>query len=392
MMMYNFEQQLQQNLIENTSIKSSIKNKIRKSNSLESDSQQQQQQQQQNFNQSQNQLINQKLQYWLNNDQCDTILKFQVNLTQKLKQITKIFELNQNNIEVIQILLKRQYQICSYIASGGFGQVYNGKIQQREYYGTSQIKEGNKDIQIYGYTKKYAPQELIKSEQKKLGYHTDLYSLGKTLQYVIIYFKQRNSSKEGLEFENIIDNFMVQEDIEKRFDCLQIHKMFFNKIAIHKNQEFLNCYAKKIDELFKLQPFDNNKDIQFFQEIQLYYYQTLLQIGQLDETNNSYRDNISNLLFNIGQFLLSQRKHSEAERYFQDSLKIKQELLNSYENPEQKKRISADISSCLDKISWVFLAKADYEKSLKFSFESLKAISIYKVRNIRSQQSICQSL
>ncbi|EWS76539.1 tetratricopeptide repeat protein (macronuclear) [Tetrahymena thermophila SB210] len=229
------------------------------------------------------------------------------------------------------------------------------------------INESENEVKIKGYTKNYAPKELILNNNQKAGNWSDTFSLGKTFQEVLQVYQQING-QEIKEFNEFV-NQMTEDDINKRPDCLKIHEMFFSYVLNLKENfkdkyEFYKLYTNKIQQLLLLFAFDENKDRQFYSDVQIYYNKLLLTFYlNMDDTNQPCnRPGLATLYYNLGNCYFEQRKPKEALKYFQFSLKIRKKIFK-YDH--------IDIANTLVKIAKCQFANNNNQKALNFSQRAL---------------------
>ncbi|KAL4508732.1 hypothetical protein ABPG73_006118, partial [Tetrahymena malaccensis] len=171
----------------------------------------------------------------------------------------------------------------NFVASGGFGVVFDGKMyvnnkieevifkiqlsednnksEEEEYllmkgfekninliqsgiyiicdFGTSIKNQENKKekiVNVKGYSKKYVPNEVIQPIYK-FNYQSDVYSLGKTLQeifsnYEIIQNQSQSESEKSQfeQFKKILENYAIKDQISERKTCQELHKLFYEAV------------------------------------------------------------------------------------------------------------------------------------------------------------------
>ncbi|KAL4513064.1 hypothetical protein ABPG72_017749 [Tetrahymena utriculariae] len=127
-------------------------------------------------------------------------------------------------------------------------------------FGISEIKKLYKVITCKGSPEGYSPKELIRADLNyQIDFESDIYSLGKTLWYIINLFIQLNPQSQSITFAEgllkIISDQMILEDIKQRSNCYQ--------------ESFLNLkqnFIKK--ELSKFQRFSNQTLIDYYNSVQ----------------------------------------------------------------------------------------------------------------------------
>ncbi|KAL4512844.1 hypothetical protein ABPG72_017529 [Tetrahymena utriculariae] len=200
-------------------------------------------------------------------------------------------------------------------------------------FGCSQIYQQNKRVNFKCKTKEFAPKEQVENSTT-IGPKSDVYSLGRTLQYIydklahIINAKFGDNFQFVGKFKKIIDENMVQESIDKRLEGQELHKLFLQEIMVERYKGFLIKYIKSIEEFNQLVHFDENKDIPYYSSINVYYLNTSLSISQfLDFSKNE----IAQKYYNLGNFYIQIQDFQNGLDFSKQSLLIRKELSKEFE-------------------------------------------------------------
>ncbi|KAL4508834.1 hypothetical protein ABPG73_006220 [Tetrahymena malaccensis] len=198
-----------------------------------------------------------------------------------------------NISKIINFFKDNEYYLGRYIAEGGYGVVFEGKIYQNNkleevifkiQFTEHSNQSENKSVKIKGFTPNYAPEE-VRSKNGIVNFESDVYSLGKTLQHVFYEYEKLQcynlSEKDMLEkFKKIIYEFVLKEESSQRKTCLELHKLFYEVVRFEENQDFSQLYIDKIRLILSQNNNDSNKDIQFFNEVSIYYYEKIIDLKQ----------------------------------------------------------------------------------------------------------------
>ncbi|KAL4513034.1 hypothetical protein ABPG72_017719, partial [Tetrahymena utriculariae] len=162
-------------------------------------------------------------------------------------------------------------------------------------YGTSVIQKEGENFSLRGHSQPYSSLEQKNGDISKIGFASDIYSLGVTLMEVLKKFTTSNPNSlisKFVEFiQNIIRQKMIQDKIKNRSDCYSIHYDF-------------------TEELFKIK--DKIADLKFFREItnEINYYlrQQYLLISKqtLKQQSNSLLNKI------MPSMILNKRIHLQS--------------------------------------------------------------------------------
>ncbi|KAL4513018.1 hypothetical protein ABPG72_017703, partial [Tetrahymena utriculariae] len=123
-------------------------------------------------------------------------------------------------------------------------------------FGISQIKKQGQEIEVRGYTEFFAPKEQkIKELNNQLDFETDVYSLGKTLNYLINHFRELNPQNRITSFvnnlETIIKSQMIQEDVKQRKNCYEIYSQLHD-LFIQIPKDFISeKLTKDVEQYLK---------------------------------------------------------------------------------------------------------------------------------------------
>ncbi|EDK31792.2 kinase domain protein (macronuclear) [Tetrahymena thermophila SB210] len=255
-------------------------------------------------------------------------------------------------------------------------------------FGTSIKNKNNQAIQVKGYTPNYAPEEVI--QNNGINYQSDVYSFGKTLEIVFKEYEklQNYNQKEKIileKFKQIIYDSVLKNQSSERKTCLKLHKAFYEVVKFEENIEFSQSYIDKIRLILSQTYHDSNKDIQFFQEVSIYYYEKILDLKQKIKKSHilSFVDEIESLpisslnkidklssqedpecivIYNeIANFYNEQSQFQIAKQQLQKSLELCQQLF---------KKGHLYTASTLNKLGLFYLK----EDGLKYSLQSLQII------------------
>ncbi|KAL4508731.1 hypothetical protein ABPG73_006117 [Tetrahymena malaccensis] len=147
---------------------------------------------------------------------------------------------------IISFFKQNKYYLGKYIAEGAFGVVFDGKM-----YVNNKIKEV-----IF-----------------KIQHSQDIFCFYEKLS--------NKSESEHQQFENfkkILADYVLKDENSERKTCLELHKLFYEAVVFEQNKEFLLNYADKIRIILSQNNHDTNKDIKFFNEVSIYYYEKLLEL------------------------------------------------------------------------------------------------------------------
>ncbi|KAL4484597.1 hypothetical protein ABPG74_019774 [Tetrahymena malaccensis] len=286
--------------------------------------------------------------------------------------------------DIKQGLLEKGYLMENFIDKGSFGQVFDGKKNQVDgkhidcvfkilQYNNDKEKNmiDEEDPKIQGFTRHYAALEVKQLKQNEVGNWIDVYSLGKTFQDVLKKYEQIN----GVNIQELNDlvNQMIQDEINLRPECLTIHEKLVEYVLkqdFNEKFEFFKPYSNKINQLLLLFPYDENKDIQFYFEIQIYYNKQLLKIYQniYDSDLKSNFSELARLNYNIGNCYYKQRKRQEGLTYFEKSLDYLQQIY---------KDNHIDIASTKFKIGQCLFADSKIEKAYQFSQDAFSLRKLF---------------
>ncbi|KAL4481795.1 hypothetical protein ABPG74_007884 [Tetrahymena malaccensis] len=247
------------------------------------------------------------------------------------------------------------------------------QIMQNFQYNKEQIKVWN-----YDYFKQVNQGQEIFTQNNKLFQNfnqnqeiilkntdskADIYSLGKTfLDIIKVYEKQSGQIEVIKKLKNLIDDKMLQQNAEQR---------------------------DNINHILNQLPQNNDKDIPYFAQLDLYYTQIALDISQnkyqtlFDIKSNSQMLIISKYLFKISIC------HKQLSQYDQ-ALKCQKE---SYKIVKQfHKDNQSEISSSLLQLSKCYANLSQYKEALDLSLKSLQMDKeIYQDNHFKISSSLFQA-
>ncbi|KAL4512845.1 hypothetical protein ABPG72_017530 [Tetrahymena utriculariae] len=95
-------------------------------------------------------------------------------------------------------------------------------------------------------------------------------------------FQSFNQGEKNMieNFKKIVYNFVLKEECSQRKTCLELHKLFYGVVIFEQNQEFSLSYIDKVRLILSQSSHDCNKDIQFFNEVSIYYNEIILDLKQ----------------------------------------------------------------------------------------------------------------
>ncbi|KAL4472080.1 hypothetical protein ABPG72_001078 [Tetrahymena utriculariae] len=143
-------------------------------------------------------------------------------------------------------------------------------------FGISEIKKQNQIVKCRGYTKDYSPKEQI--DNNSIDFESDVYSLGKTLQFLAELFIKNNPSSLLITFVedllNIIKDQMILEDIQDRPSCYEVHSQVYQLFKAIP-QKFISQHQECIEQLNKeIRKYLGQQVDEYFEDI----YQDLNQV------------------------------------------------------------------------------------------------------------------
>ncbi|KAL4509007.1 hypothetical protein ABPG73_006393 [Tetrahymena malaccensis] len=199
-------------------------------------------------------------------------------------------------------------------------------------FGISEIKNNEQKIKARGFSEIYSPDEQIKSDY--VDFESDIYSLGKTLEFLIIMFIEKNHQSQLIPFAEgllkIINDQMIRVDIKQRSNCYKVHYQFY-QLFEEIPQRFVSQQSKYFEEL--------KNEIKSFIEL---YVIDLFQDSLFEELNKQQKI-ISMLAQNSNyDFILKLPKYKESIHIYisenfldQKELIIKNEL-SKFQKQSQK--------------------------------------------------------
>ncbi|EAR94036.2 kinase domain protein (macronuclear) [Tetrahymena thermophila SB210] len=267
-------------------------------------------------------------------------------------------------------------------------------------FGTSTKNKNDQPIQVKGYTKSFAPKEVI--NKGDVNYESDVFSLGKTLQFVFKEYEKlkifNQNEKAMLEkFKQILKDYALREQVSERKTCLELHKAFYEVVEFEENIEFLQYYIDKIRLILSQTCYDSNKDIQFFYEVSIYYYEKILDLKKKIKKSHilSFVDENKSLSISSQIDEISSKQDPEWHLYTASTLN-KLSLFHQKEVGKeyslQSLQIIGDIfkgdtfikAVYLNTLSWCYSSLQESLQALKLQEESLKIRSnIYLLKHTK---------
>ncbi|EAR97809.2 tetratricopeptide repeat protein (macronuclear) [Tetrahymena thermophila SB210] len=290
-------------------------------------------------------------------------------------------------------------------------------------FGLSSLKTNKEQQYIKGYSKSYSPSEIMKLENDLIDFKSDVYSYGQTLLYIIkIFLKSCHASDKIIaeSIENILRCHVVQENINQRLDCFELHTKFLDFLFKVNCKPFLEQYLNKIPKILKLSPYDKNKDSKFFLKIELYFHTNILNLQKyLYEGNNA---DIARTLNNVGLCYKNLGDNKRSMLYLQESLEMRRQIYSKnhpelarsynnvgicYQNLENndkaliylKKSLKmrnqiiqgnhSDVAKSLNNLALCYINKKQYDKALK---KLEKSLEIKKKDHIEQHPCVATTL
>ncbi|KAL4508730.1 hypothetical protein ABPG73_006116 [Tetrahymena malaccensis] len=183
-----------------------------------------------------------------------------------------LFDKNQLKPFIVDFFRQKGYQLGKFIAKGGYGVVFDGKIYQNKI-----IKEVVFKIQISS--------DNNKSEEKEF-----LLMKG---------FEKNLNLIEVQSFQKIVLDNAIQNEISKRKTCLELHKLFYEAVALEENPEFVFSYVDKIRMILLQTDFFNEQSKP--KDAKEYMLKSYDLCNQIYKKEHLYTANTLNML---GQFNL----------------------------------------------------------------------------------------
>ncbi|KAL4500325.1 hypothetical protein ABPG73_011433 [Tetrahymena malaccensis] len=145
-----------------------------------------------------------------------------------------------------------------------------------------------------------------------------------------------------------INEKMISQQPTNRYECQELHKQFIQLFLQEQSKDFFEKYLLKINQITDLFDEDNNKDIPYFQELKLYYYQIALQINSYKQFNLPIKQS-QQFLYEISNCQLKLSQYKNALTSAQQSLHLAYPL-SGYDVPcgtPSSTGISSDCNTCV---------------------------------------------